>query len=305
MSRGRDEGTLPRRHLPIRVYAALFVAVLAISSSAVLVRWADADPVALAFWRTLAGAAILAIPARRARVRPTRAQWPLLIGAGIALGLHFSSWLASLELTSVAASVTLVSVAPLVIAFVGAISGRRPSRRSWIAVAIALAGTVVITAGDLGGGDDALIGDGLALVGAVCMACYLMIGDRLRTSLPTAVYASRVYLLAACSLVPALLVFRIPIWGYDRTTTLAIIGMVLGPQLAGHTVLNALLKPLGSLAISLSLLVEPLGASVLVWLALGDVPPIGAVIGAPIVLFGLGLHLLDATGRSRSEPVRR
>lgn len=303
MTNGPERTLPPSRSPIITVYAALLIAVLAISSSALLVRWADASPIALAFWRTLAGAMILAVPARRARWQRTTGHWPYLLAAGLALGLHFSSWLASLELTSVAASVTLVSVAPLFIAIFLAASGRRPGGRTWFAVVMALLGTLVIAAGDIGTGRDALTGDGLAVIGAAALAIYFVVGDRLRSELPTSVYASRVYLLAAVSLVPVVALFRVPLWGYDRTTWLAIIGMILGPQLAGHTLLNMLLKPLGSLTVSLALLAEPVGATLLVWVALGEVPPVGAVVGAPLVIAGLGLHLLTTSARANNQPV--
>jgi drug/metabolite transporter (DMT)-like permease len=92
------------------------VAVVSISSSAALVRWAEVSPIALSFWRTAGGALVLAVPAAASRQRPVGTQRLLVVVAGAALALHFASWLASLELTSVAASVTLVSYAPLLIA---------------------------------------------------------------------------------------------------------------------------------------------------------------------------------------------
>lgn len=289
----RLEAATDSTRRPVVVYAALGLAILAVSSSALLVRLADASPVALAFWRTLAGAAILWLPARKAGTHPTRRQWLLLSTAGVALGLHFAAWLASLDLTSVAASVTLVSLAPLLIAAFLVRSGLGPGPGTWAAIALALIGTAIITAGDVGTSSDALTGDALALLGAGAVAVYLVVGDRLRSDMTTSAYASRVYAIAACSLVPVLILFRIPLWGYDRTTWLAIAGMILGPQLAGHTLLNLLLKPLGSLTVSLALLTEPVGATLLVWLLLGDLPPVAAVIGAALVIAGLAMHLLN------------
>jgi drug/metabolite transporter (DMT)-like permease len=106
------------------------------------------SPIALSFWRTAGGALVLAVPAAASRQRPMGTQRLLVVVAGAALALHFASWLASLELTSVAASVTLVSCAPLLIAGFLALTGRRPSRRTWLAIAAALAGTALITGGD-------------------------------------------------------------------------------------------------------------------------------------------------------------
>ena len=282
----------PGRH-PVLTLALLVVAITAVSSSAVLVRWADASPVALAFWRTAGGAIILVAPSLRSGHRPARSQWPLLIVAGVALGVHFATWLASLELTSVAASVTLVSTAPLIIAVYLLATGRAPTRPTWIAIGLALAGVAVITAGDIGAGGDELAGDGLALLGAMAVAVYLLAGHQLRATMATSTYASRAYGVAALSLVPVIVVFDISLLGYDKSTWLAIGAMIVGPQLAGHTMLNLLLKQLGSVSVSLALLIEPLGASLLVWLLLGELPPVAAVLGAPLVLSGVVLHVIE------------
>ncbi len=289
--------------------------MLAVSSSAVLVRWADASPVALAFWRTLGGAVLLATAARRSTAGPSRDQWRGIAVAGLALGVHFATWLASLELTSVAASVTLVSTAPLMIAGALAAAGRSPGPRTWTAIGLALAGTVIITGADaLAGGDggssnagSALLGDGLALVGAAAMAVYLLTGDRLRGSLSTADYASRTYGVAAASMLVVAVVLGIDLVGYDRTTWLAVAGMIIGPQLLGHTVLNLLLRRLGSVTVSVALLVEPLGAATMVWLLFGDVPPLGAWIGGPLVVAAVGMQITTtpAADRSRSHAVDR
>ncbi len=136
----------------------LAVAVLAISSSAVLILWADAPAVSVTFWRTLGGALILAPAAIRSAARgtagdglsdrPTKRQWLIIAVSGVALGTHFATWLTSLELTSVAASVTLVSTVPIFIAVWFLVTGRPPSRTTWLAIGLAIIGTAIITIGD-------------------------------------------------------------------------------------------------------------------------------------------------------------
>ena len=288
------------------VVAILIMAVLAISSSAVLILWADAPAVSVTFWRTLGGAIVLAPAAFRSPDRPTGRQWLILGASGVALGAHFSTWLTSLELTSVAASVTLVSTVPIFIAVILALLGRPPSRRTWFAIGLAIAGTAIITLGDAiagtgtgdstGPGDaspsDPVLGDILALAGAAAMAIYLMLGDRLRSSLSTAAYASRTYAVAALSVLVFGLTIGTEFTGYSTTTWLAIGAMVLGPQLAGHTALNYLLQRLGSVSVSLALLLEPIGAATLVWLIFGQVPPPAAIIGGPVVLGAVALQIL-------------
>jgi drug/metabolite transporter (DMT)-like permease len=112
------------------------------------------------------------------------------------------------------------------------------------------------------------------------------------------VYAGWAYTVAGAGLLPVALVLGVPLWGYDRVSWLAIAGMIVGPQLAGHTALNLLLKELGPVTVSLALLAEPLGASILVWLLFAELPPLAAVAGAPLVIGGLFLHLTQAQGRA-------
>lgn len=301
----------------------MIVAVIAVSSSAVLVRWADAPAEALAFWRTAGGALILAPAARRSSSAVGRRHWMAIGVAGAALALHFSTWLASLELTSVAASVTLVTTAPLMIAIGAVVIGRRPPLATWIAIAVAIVGAAVITLGGeageaAGGGSDPALGNVLALIGAAAMATYLVAGDRVRSSVSTAAYAARAYAVAALVLAGYAAATGLTLWGYDRRTWLAIGGMILGPQLAGHTMLNLLLDRLGSVTVSTLLLAEPVGAGLLVWLLFGELPPAAAWIGGPLVIGAVALQLratsgqpagvgddgaaIDPIGRSRPAP---
>ncbi len=276
------------------------MAIVAVSSSAILARWSRTEPLALAFWRTAGGAAVLGAPAWRSAVRPRGRQWWWLAAAGAALALHFATWLASLRLTSVAASVTLVCSSPMMIALWLLAVGRRPPARTWAAIGLSSLGVALILAGDVGGSPppggggrgSALAGDLLALVGAGCAAVYFVIGDRLRATLPTSVYAAWTYGAAAAVLAPMALASGVSLVHLDGRAWVAVVATVVGPQLLGHTVLNALLKGLGSVTVSLALLLEPFGSSVLAWLLLGELPPLAVVGGAPLVVAGLALQLV-------------
>ncbi|MFW2381969.1 MAG: DMT family transporter [Acidimicrobiales bacterium] len=276
----------------------MVVAVVSIASSAVLVEYAAAPAVALAFWRCLGGAVVLA---PRALTQPavgaqTKRVWLSLGAAGGALGLHFVTWLASLEMTSTAASVTLVSTAPMFVVGWHWLRGRPPGPGTVLGVLLAVAGVAVLAGGDLFRGDlsEGLGGDGLALVGAACMAAYLLIGDRVRNELDTGIYAPVVYAVAAATMLPIALIGGRSLTGFDTTTWLAIGGMIAGPQLGGHTILNLLLGRIGSVLVSLALLSEPIVASALTWLIFDEVPPPLAFLGTPLVILGLVLAIRDA-----------
>ncbi len=270
------------------------VGVVAVSSSGVLVRLADADALAIAFWRCLGGTVALApfaLRDRRRIARVTSIQRRQVAGAGLFLAVHFALWIGSLSFTTVASSVTLVAMSPVFVGIGATLFLREPpTRRTWYGIAVTIVGAVVIGAADLGHaslGPRALLGDAMALGGAVTVAGYLLLGRAARQTLPVTVYASGVYGVAAAALLPAALIAGAPLTGYDRGTWLAIAALVVGPQLLGHTVFNALLATLSATVVAVIVLAEPVGAGVLAWLVLDELPAPLFWVGAPLVLVGL------------------
>jgi drug/metabolite transporter (DMT)-like permease len=270
------------------------VGVLAISTSPILIRVAAMPALALAFWRCLIGAAVLAPFASRRQVGwLDRAELARLAASGVFLAVHFALWNASLGLTTVAAATTLVSCAPL---FVGLGSmlflGEPPSGRAWAGIVLATAGAVVIGVGDvagLGGGPDALLGDVLAFGGALAMAAYLLLGRVVRQRLPVSTYAASVYGVAAAVLLPACLLTGSSLGGYQATSWLALTGVVIGPQLLGHTVFNGLLASVSASVVAVVMLLEPVIATVLAWWLFDELPGPSLWAGAPMVLAGVWL----------------
>ena len=283
--------TAPQGRIEGKHIGLLAVAVFAVSSAAILIRWADASALELSFWRTAGGAVLLVVPARAQFRMPTWRQGATLLLAGTALAAHFWLWLLSLELTSVAASTTLVATAPIFVAVFSIALGRPITSRTAIAVGVALVGSAVIAGGDFGSTGSALRGDALAVAGAAAVAVYLLAGERLRADFTTTTYSAMTYAIAALILLPACLASGASLGGYATGTWLAIGAMIIGPQLLGHTVLNHLLDALGSLPVSLSLLLEPIGAGLLAWLLLSEAPSTAVWIGAPLIIGAVALSL--------------
>jgi drug/metabolite transporter (DMT)-like permease len=271
----------------------LVVGTLAISTSPILVRVAGLPALALAFWRCLAGAAVLAPFAPRGLLgRLARADLVRLAASGVFLAGHFALWNASLGLTSVAAATTLVSSAPLFVGFGSRFLGEAPGRRDWAGIVLATAGAVVIAAGDaagLGTGADAVLGDVLAFAGALAMAAYLLLGRVARRRLPVSTYAASVYGVAAAVLLPACLLTGSSLGGYRAASWLAVAGVVAGPQLLGHTVFNGLLATLSASVVAVTMLLEPAIATMLAWWLFGELPGLSFWAGAPLILAGVWL----------------
>jgi drug/metabolite transporter (DMT)-like permease len=283
--------------------SALIVGVFAVSAAAILVRIADAPALALAFWRTGLGAAALAPFAWRTGVVPRGRPRMLLVASGALLAAHFALWFLSLEMTTVAASSVLVAMSPVAVACGSWLLLREPpDRRTWIGLCLAVAGAVVVAATDLNGiaGGRALVGDGLALAAAVAAAGYLLLGRHARRSLPVSVYATWTYGTAAAVLLVASVTSGADLGGgYPASTWMAIVGLVIGPQLLGHTVFNLLMARVSATVVAVVIIAEPVGATVLAALLLRETPVAAFYTGAPLVLAGV----LLASWPRRPQPL--
>ena len=278
----------------VRVAAILGVALVAISLAAIFVRFADAPGVVVAFWR-MAIACLVLLPFTLRALRRT----PLGVGsgwaslaAGVLLGIHFATWISSLSYTSVAASVTLVSTIPLWVAILAWLFlGQAPTLTVLFGVLTAVAGGAVIAFGDLASptsGSDPLLGNALALIGAVAAAGYLLLGRAAqRRGLSLQAYVGVAYAVAALVLLPLPALFSLSYVAYPWTTALWVVLLALVPQLIGHTGINYALKHLDPTKVATATLFEPIGAAVAAWLLFSELPASLTLVGAALVLLGV------------------
>jgi len=269
-----------------RAGLVLTLGVVSLSWAAVLIRLTVSPAVTVAAWRMTLAAALL-VPlwgVRRARL--SRRGLGLALVAGGFLALHFALWTESLRLTTVASSVALVTTNPL---FVGLLSslflGERPSRALWQGIGLSVAGGLLIGWGDFALGGTALLGDVLALLGAVASSAYLLVGRRARDEGPLVPYATVAYGIAAALLLAG------ASGGGDPlplpTEWLWIALLALGPQLLGHTSVNWALRRFPASAVAVAILGEPVGATLWAYLVFGEVPGIPQGIGIVLVLLGI------------------
>jgi len=283
---------------------ALAVAVLAVSTSAILVRWSDAAASVAAFYRVLLTTVLLA-PLALGRHRSAFADLSrrdvLAAGAtGVALAVHFAAWFESLAWTSVAASVTLVQCQPLFVA-VGAWAflDERVTRGTTAGILVAVGGIVVMSVGELLGGGAVgprpLYGNALALVGGVMAAGYVLAGRSLRQRFPLIPYVTVVYAVSAACLLAFVVASGHPVTGYPPREWALFLAMAVGPGVLGHTILNWALAHVESSMVSVSLLGEPVGSALLALLLLAEIPGWSTLTGGVVVLAGIGV-----VARSRS-----
>lgn len=277
-------------------YVTLSLAVLFVSFGAILVRLAASPPLAVSFYR-VAIASLVLLPfaaggARRSWPALGRSRGLLLVAAGLALALHFATWIASLSYTTVASSVLLVNTAPLfAIALSRVFLRERPSPTVRTAIPVALAGAALIAYGDWTGSPGSLLGNGLAVAGAATVALYQVIGRGLRDALPLDAYVLGVWGTAALALAGLARGFGVPLGGYPERTWLLFVALALVPTIGGHGLVNKSLRSLPAPTVGLFLLGEPVIASLLAWLLFAEVPGPWTLAGGAIVLAALGVVL--------------
>jgi drug/metabolite transporter (DMT)-like permease len=281
---------------PRSPYVTLVTAVLLVSVGAILVRLAQAPPLAVSFYR-MSIACVILLPfawgdARRSWPALERRSHLLLVAAGVALALHFATWIASLSHTSVAASVLLVNTAPLFAIVMSRVFLReKPPLAVQVAIPVAMAGAAVIALGEAGSSPASLFGNLLAVAGAVTLATYQVIGRSLRAALPLNAYMLAVWGTAMLTLAALVAAFGTPFGGYPLRTWLAFAALAVVPTLGGHGLANRALRSLPAPTVGLFLLGEPVIASLLAYLIFGETPGAATLVGGAVVLAALGLVL--------------
>lgn len=277
-----------------RVFAVLLFAVGVISAASILIKLAEAPALVIAAYRLgvtglLIGPTAYAL--RREELRALgRHDWLLSLASGAFLSLHFIFWISSLQLTSVASSVVLVTTNPI---FVGLgtffVLGERLPRALVGGIGLAVLGGVLIGSGDLALGGSALAGDGLALLGALAHSGYLLIGQRVRAKTDLLSYIAIVYGMAAILTLIAAVLSGISFVGYPTLTYVWMLLLALGPQILGHSSYNWALRYVSAAAVAVVILGEPVGASLLAYVVLGESLTWWKVVGGVLVMSGIYL----------------
>lgn len=288
---------------------ALALAVLAIGTSSLLILLADPlPPLWIAAGRvTVTGLALLAIGARSLgpAMRSLRAQ-PRLLGAlmvaGVLLAVHFATWVASLGLTSVLRANAFIATQPIFAGLLGGLIGDKVSPRLYLGTGVAVCGVLVAASGAASDGAGSFVGDGLAAIGALTAAAYLLVGRAVRAGLPLTVYLGLVHLLAAAVLGVAIVVSgettvptSVGLWQW-----LAVLGCGLVPGLLGHGMLNWSVRHVPVHVVSLAILLEPVAATLLVVAVLGRVVTGTEIGGAAILLAGVGVGMWQGRAKQPS-----
>ncbi|NUR08767.1 MAG: DMT family transporter [Nocardioidaceae bacterium] len=284
----------------MRTLLLMAVGVVAVSLSGPLMAAMVVPPLAISFWRN-GFATVLLAPGVVARRRDELVQvrgrsLGLVVGSGLALAVHFGTWVTSLTLTSVASATAIVCLQVAWVVAWQLLQGVRFNRGVVAGLVLAFAGVLVVSGVDFSLSTRALVGDLLALVGGMASAAYMLIGARARQTVSTTTYTFVCYGSCALALLVACRVSGQAVLGYDVSQWALLLVVTLTAQLMGHSVFNHLLATTSPVLVSLALLLEVPGASLLAAAILGQVPPAAAIVGLVVILVGMALVIVYNRG---------
>jgi len=301
--------------------AAILTAIVCVSFASIFIRWSGSPALTIALYRMGFATVILSpflATAKGAQLRAlTPRDYGLLAAVGLALAAHFATWILSLQLVDVATSVVIVTSHPILVAIASHFAfHERVSRGTAVGVALGFGGVVLIAFAQSGRGPNPLLGSLLAFLGAICAGAYLLAGRRLRPRVDLAPYAVNVYAFATLFLVAfsvvtgTALVVTSDFW---REMGLFLL-LALVSQVGGHTLYNYALRHVSATAVSTSLLGEPVGASLLAFLLLGEIPGCGTggvcpsattylvLVGSALALAGIYVTARESLRGTPPEP---
>lgn len=282
----------------IHPYIPIIVGVFSVALSAIFVKMTSADSGVTAFYRMLFSVMIMSpvffLKYSHEIKKLSKRDWLFTSIAGVFLAFHFILWFESLNYTSVASSTVLVTLQPL-FAFAGTyfFFKEKISRKTLIAGAIAIMGSVLIGYGDFRISGSALYGDLLALIACALITAYLLFGQDVRKRLSLVTYTFVVYGISTLTLF-FYIVFKGESFGpYPASEWMWFLLLALIPNLLGHTLFNWALKWVSTNVISIAILFEPVGAAILAYFILGEYLSASQIIGGSIVLAGITLFVAD------------
>jgi len=278
----------------IRFIIFLCIGIMAISTASIFIKLCDAPALIIATYRMMLASLILMPFACYKRTwrgwERNEIGWFLL--SGLFLSLHFGFWIASLKYTSIASSVVLVTTHPIFVGIGGWIFLKeRVGVNLVLGIALSVLGSGLISYGDMGLSKEALMGDGLALLGAIAVSGYLLVGRKMRREQDLFAYIFPVYSTAGLILILLSLIFHESFFGYSPPTYFFLFLLALIPQLIGHTTFNWALKYLPASMVAITILGEPIGSTILAYFILGESLTIWKILGGISIFAGILIAL--------------
>ncbi|AIQ53394.1 DMT family transporter [Paenibacillus sp. FSL R7-0331] len=280
--------------LLLHPYVLLFIAILSVSVSSIMIKSSDTPTAIAGMYRLLISAVIMLpfVPWTTIRSLSLSAkEWGTFLLAGLLLGLYFLFWMESLVYTSVASSMVILALQPLFV-MTGSYFVFRESAGmlSVICLVSSLFGSVIIAWGDIGVSKEALIGDGLSLIGTILVSAYMLAGQKLSRKIDANLYSVVVFFLGGSVLFIYSMLSGYSLTNYNSSDWTYFLTLAIVPTIFGQYIFNRLLKTIGATTVSVGIIGEPVVAIILAYIVLGETISGSQFIGGLITLLGMLMY---------------
>lgn len=297
--------------LPVHPYILLFISILAVAISSILIKSSNTPPGVAGMYRLYLTVLMMIpfVPWKQFwSLQITRKEWSIVLLAGVFLGLHFLFWMESLTYTSVASSLVILTLQPLFV-MIGSyfLFHERVNFVMLLSMAAAVAGSIVIAWGDIGVSREALVGDGLSLLGTIAFSVYMLAGQKVSHKLPANLYSIIVFFLGGSVMLVYSLLNSFSLTDYGAVDWTYFFLLALLPTIFGHFVFNLLLQYIGATTISVGVIGEPVLAIILAYVFLGETMSISQLIGGMFTIVGIGGYFgaKKTASLDRGGPIRQ
>ncbi|MGG1619405.1 DMT family transporter [Paenibacillus sp. NRS-1782] len=279
---------------PFHPYILLFIAILAVSISSIMIKSSDTPTSVAGMYRLYISVIIMLpfVPWKMLRsLKMNKKDWSTVFLAGLFLGLYFLFWMESLVYTSVASSMVILSLQPLFVMMGSFFMFRERSNILTILCLIAaLFGSIIIAWGDIGVSKEALIGDGLSLLGTILVSAYMLAGQKVSHKIDANLYSVIVFFLGGSVMLVYNMLNNYSLIEYDSSDWMYFFLLALIPTIFGQYIFNLLLKSMGATTVSVGIIGEPVLAIILAYFFLGEIISASQFIGGMMTLFGMGMY---------------
>jgi drug/metabolite transporter (DMT)-like permease len=275
-------------------YILLFIAILAVSISSIMIKSSDTPTSVAGMYRLYISVIIMLpfVPWKMLKsLKMNKKDWSIVFLAGLFLGLYFLFWMESLVYTSVASSMVILSLQPLFVMMGSYFMFReRANILTILCLIAALFGSIIIAWGDIGVSKEALIGDGLSLLGTILVSAYMLAGQKVSHKIDANLYSVIVFFLGGSVMLVYNMLNSYSLIEYDSSDWMYFFLLALIPTIFGQYIFNLLLKSMGATTVSVGIIGEPVLAIILAYFFLGEIISVSQFIGGMMTLFGMGMY---------------
>ncbi|BBI34809.1 DMT family transporter [Cohnella abietis] len=294
-------GKLIKSSLPSHPFILLFISILSVSISSIMIKFSNTPTSVAGMYRLYMSVFIMLafVPWKTLRsVEMNKKDWFIVLLAGLFLGLHFLFWMESLVYTSVASSMVFLTLQPLFV-LIGStfLFKEQANLLTVFCLSVALFGSIIIAWGDIGISRNALIGDGLSLIGALFISAYLLVGQKVSRKIDVNVYSIIVFFIGGTVMLIYNLLNNFSLIDYDSSDWTYFLLLAIIPTIFGQYLFNLLLKSIGATTVSVGIIGEPVLAIILAYLLLGETISLFQFLGSMLTLVGMGMYFWSKSSK--------